>query len=176
MSPAENTVRSTFQGTRVLVTSARGFEEILASLKEQMGTGTVAQIAKLAQEAPDAAGFERLVEKKFLGTSGFMLFAEIDHGSWVSIYGVNRRTIRFVLGNPLIAITMMRENITTGLFVPVELLLTETADGQGCTIDYVLQSSLIASNDENTRLSAAALVLDRKLATLIATTTGMDAK
>ena len=51
--------------------------------------------------------------------------------------------VRWILGNPLIAITMIRHDITAGLFAPVEILVTEKERGPGTTITYVRPSSLI---------------------------------
>ena len=38
--------------------------------------------------------------------------------------------LRTVVGNPLIAIAMLRHDVTAGLFAPVELLLTEEENGR----------------------------------------------
>jgi uncharacterized protein (DUF302 family) len=78
------------------------------------------------------------VTRRYVGRSGFMLFAEIDHGGWLPVFGIRRRTVRVILGNPLIAVTM-----TAGLFAPVELLITEHEDGRGTNVVYVRPSSLI---------------------------------
>ncbi|WP_410803233.1 DUF302 domain-containing protein [Paraburkholderia sp. SIMBA_053] len=37
---------------------------------------------------------------------------------------MRRPAVRIILGNPLIAITVMRLDVTAGLFAPVELLLS----------------------------------------------------
>lgn len=60
-----------------------------------------------------------------VGPSGFMLFGVVDHGAWITKVGVPRKAIRVILGNPLIAITMLRHDVTAGLFAPVELLLAD---------------------------------------------------
>ena len=77
-------------------------------------------------------------------------------------FGINRRTVRWILGNPLIAITMIRSDITAGLFAPVELLVTEAEDGLGATITFVRPSTLMVI-EENPPLLAAAKALDEKL-------------
>jgi uncharacterized protein (DUF302 family) len=96
-----------------------------------------------------------------------MLFAEFDHGGRLPKFGIDRRTVRWVLGNPLIAITMIRHDITAGLFAPVEILVTEAQGGSGTTIAYVHPSSLMVVT-ENPPLLDAAKVLDEKLDALIA--------
>jgi uncharacterized protein (DUF302 family) len=93
-----------------------------------------------------------------------MLFTEFDH-SWISRFGIRRRVLRWLLGNPLIAITMLRHDVTAGLFVPVEILLTDRESGSGSTITYLRPSSLIAAT--NPSLLGAASALDNKLAAFI---------
>jgi hypothetical protein len=99
-----------------------------------------------------------------------MIFSEIDYAGWIRIYGLNRRVLRVILGNPLIAITMLREDVSAALFAPVELLLTDNATGT--SIQYVRPSSLIVIND-NPPLLKAAQALDEKLETLISTVSGL---
>ena len=70
------------------------------------------------------------------------------------------------MGNPLIAITMMRHDVSVGLFAPVELLVLEEDDGRS-SITYVKPSSLMVV-EPNPPLLEAAQELDRKLAALVA--------
>jgi uncharacterized protein (DUF302 family) len=100
-----------------------------------------------------------------------MSFAEIDHGTWLTVFGIHRRSVRWVLGNPLIAVTMIRHDITVGLFAPVELLITEHEDGRGTNVVYIRPSSLIIV-EENEPLRQAAEILDTKLAALVTSATG----
>ena len=81
--------------------------------------------------------------------------------------------VRWILGNPLIAITMMRHDITAGLFAPVELLLFENESGDGSTVIYDLPSSPMAIERHPTLLEAAH-ELDRKLQTLVSRVTGVE--
>ncbi len=78
--------------------------------------------------------------------------------------GIQRKVLRLVIGNPLIAITMMRHDVTAGLFAPVELLLTEEENGTSA-LTYVVPSSLMVV-EPNPPLLAAAQELDAKLAAL----------
>jgi len=104
-----------------------------------------------------------------VGSSGFMLFATLDHGAWIKKTGIERNLLRVVIGNPLIAITMLRHDVTAGLFAPVELLIAEEQAGRS-SLTYVVPSSLIVV-EENEPLRAAALALDAKLAALAAKVT-----
>jgi hypothetical protein len=62
---------------------------------------------------------------------------------------------------------MIREDISAGLFVPVELLLVDAPDG-GTTLTYVQPSSLIAIDHDNSALRTAAEALDAKVSALMA--------
>jgi len=104
-----------------------------------------------------------------------MLFAEIDHGTWLMVFGIRQRSVRWVLGNPLIAVTMIRHDITAGLFAPVEALITECESGGGTNIVYIRPSSLMLT-EENEPLRQAAEILDTKLAALVTSATGQVSK
>jgi hypothetical protein len=94
-------------------------------LRAQMGRASIQDIVALPKAPISKAEYVREVEERFVGKSGFMLFAEIDHCGWLPNLEINRRTERWILGNQLIAITMIQHDITAGLFARVEVLITE---------------------------------------------------
>jgi uncharacterized protein (DUF302 family) len=155
-----------FNGARVTVHTSRTFDDVMNSLRGLVGKVTMGEIIALAKDPISEAEFARLVEERYVGKSGFMLFAEIDHSGWLPKYGITQRTVRWIIGNPLYAITMIRHDITAGLFAPVELLVTEDADRSGATVTYVQPSSLMVI-ENNTPLLTAAESLDSKLAALV---------
>jgi uncharacterized protein (DUF302 family) len=156
-----------FHGIRTVVTTSFGFDVVRTRLREQMGAVTVQDIVTLARTLDSREDYVREVNARFVGSSGFMLFAEIDHGGWLPRFDIHQRTVRWILGNPLIAVTMIRHDITAGLFAPVEILITEATDGQGTSITYVRPSSQIVI-DDNPPLREAAIALDAKFDRLIA--------
>lgn len=99
------------------------------------------------------------------GESGFMLFFEMDHGAWLKTFGILRKVVRWIFGNPVVAYTMLRHDIAAGLFAPIELLLMENESGNGALLIYDLPSSLMVIED-NPPLLEAAEALDRKFAEL----------
>ncbi|MBB5064380.1 DUF302 domain-containing protein [Granulicella mallensis] len=169
MSDATRTTHD-FAGKRIEVKSSLAFDEIMKRLREQTGKSAVPLINEIASQSHSPQEFDAEVTRRFVGPSGFMLFAEIDHSGWITIYGIHRRVLRIILGNPLLAITMMREDLSAGLFAPVEVLLVE--DGEGSTLYYVQPSSLMVIA-ENEPLLKAAVALDHKLEELIGTITGL---
>jgi uncharacterized protein (DUF302 family) len=83
--------------------------------------------------------------------------------------GGGRKCKRIILGNPLVAITMLRHDMKAGLSVPVELLVIEVTreEGGGVDLVYHLPSALIMADGDNTELAAAAQKLDEKLQKLV---------
>jgi uncharacterized protein (DUF302 family) len=159
-----------FAGKRIEVISALPFDEVMSRLRDQTGKSTVPLVNEVASQSHSAEEFDAEVTRRFVGPSGFMLFAEIEHSGWIALYGIHRRILRIILGNPLFAITMMREDISAGLFAPVEMLLVE--NGEGSTLHYVQPSSLMVTV-ENEPLLKAALALDTKFSELVARITGL---
>lgn len=165
MSGQSPTIRS-FNAQRVQYQTARSFDDVLSSLRRHVGHTTISEVNQQGACGATREEFERRVEA-FAGDGGFMLFLEVKHSEWLRTYGINRNVIRWVFGNPIIAYTIIRHDITAGLFAPVELLLYENALGAGCTIIYDLPSTLMAL-DDNPPLLQAAKALDQKLANLMA--------
>lgn len=156
-----------FQGLRVRFDSAMSFDDVVAALLDDVGDKPV-PIDDFAARFATWDVYQREVQSH-VGPGGFMLFGTLDHGAWIKKTGINRKVRRVVIGNPLIAITMMRHDVTAGLFVPVELLIAEEEDDRS-SLTYVVPSSLMVV-EENEPLRAAALQLDAKLAALAAKVT-----
>jgi uncharacterized protein (DUF302 family) len=51
--------------------------------------------------------------------------------------GGGRKCKRILLGNPLVAITMLKHDMKAGLSVPVELLVVEATREEGGGVDLV---------------------------------------
>ena len=161
-----------FEAKRVRFESTRSFDEVLLNLRKLVGTATSQKVNKLESAGGTREQFEKAIQSQ-VGESGFMLFLEIDHGEWLPLFGIQRKVVRWILGNPLLAITMIRHDITAGLFAPVELLLFDNESGDGSTVIYDLPSSLMAI-ERNPALRDAAQELDRKLQTLVSRVTGVE--
>jgi len=149
-----------FEAKRVRVESTRSFDEVLLNLRKEVGIATLQEgnaqeTGRVTRKSGETLGeayraamqqlggitrehFEQVVQSQ-VGTSGFMLFHEIDHGAWLPVFSIKLKVVRWILGNPLIAITMMRHDLTAGSFVPVELLLVENESGEGSTLTYDLR-------------------------------------
>jgi uncharacterized protein (DUF302 family) len=167
MSDAHGPREIRFTGVRLRFDSPKSFDQLVAALLADVGQQPV-PINEVAAQFGSWESYERQVQT-YAGPSGFMLFALLDHGAWIRKAGIERNVLRVIIGNPLIAITMLRHDVTAGLFAPVELLLTGEAGGRSA-LTYVVPSSLMVV-EPNEALREAALELDAKLAALAAAVT-----
>ena len=162
-----------FEARRVRVESARSFEKILLNLQKVVGKTTIPQgNTQEPGEVPTREQFEQAIQQE-VGESDFTLFFAMDYGHWLPLFGIQRKVMRWIVGNPLIAITMIRHDITASLFAPVELLLVGNESGEGSTMIYDLPSSLMVI-EPNPALLAAARALDHKLEMLVSRVTGVE--
>jgi uncharacterized protein (DUF302 family) len=160
--PSSEPWATSFTGLRLRFTSRKTFDELVAALLIDVGD-TPVPIDDLPALFDSWTSYERKVQS-FVGPSGFMLFSSFNHGAWIKKAGVQRQALRLIIGNPLIAITMLRHDLTAGLFAPVELLVTEEVGGSSA-LTYVVPSTLVVV-EPNPPLAAAAKDLDAKLAAL----------
>jgi hypothetical protein len=156
-----------FDGVRVRYPSSKSFDDLVGAVLDDVGRDPV-PIDDIGQRFGSWESYEREVQS-YVGPGDFMLFGSLDHGGWIAKTGIDRKVLRLIIGNPLIAITMIRHDVTAGLFAPVELLLTEEDNGTSA-LTYVLPSSLMVV-EPNPPLLSAAENLDAKLAALAAKVT-----
>ena len=156
-----------FDGVRLRYGSTKTFDELVNAVLNDVGREPV-PIDDIGKLYPDWESYEHEVQSR-VGPHGFMLFGSFNHGGWIAKAGIHRKVLRLVIGNPLIAITMIRHDVTAGLFAPVELLLTDEENGTSA-LTYVVPSSLMVV-EPNPPLLSAAQDLDAKLAALASNVT-----
>lgn len=151
-----------FEGIRVRYDSAKSYDALVAALLADIGESPV-PIDDITTTTGDWQEYKGRIQNHAC-PSGFMLFGTVDHGAWITKAGIDRKALRVILGNPLIAITMLRHDVKAGLFAPVELLVADEGD-HGSSVTYVKPSSLMVV-EPNPELLSAAEQLDAKLAAL----------
>ena len=151
-----------FDGVRVRYDSAKSYDDMVAALLADVGERPLS-LDDFAKTSDSWEYYQQKVQSH-VGPSGFMLFTLFDHGAWISKAGIDRKVLRAIIGNPMIAVTMLRHDVRAGLFAPVELLLVD--EGDCCSsLTYVKPSSLMVV-EHNPELLSAAEELDAKLAAL----------
>jgi uncharacterized protein (DUF302 family) len=180
MSPQK--LSTPISATRITFQTSTAFSTVESRLTSSIrqGTGPSAWPAVAQDVSRTPAGRADFISavEKVLGPHGFMEFFVVNHGAWLPIYGPETskskvdgmalQCKRFILGNPLIAITMLEHDVDAGLFVPVEVMLVEDEEGVGCRVLYMLPSGLVAGYEgASEQLVDAAKKLDEKLEVLI---------
>ncbi|THV54759.1 hypothetical protein BGAL_0020g00130 [Botrytis galanthina] len=169
----------TYSVTRKTSHTSLAFETVMANLYASIGKPTDLQWPTIAASitSHEEINKEKFVEgvEAAVGPQGFMNFGELNHGCWLPLFNINSNPQlglkRIILGNPLIAITMLSQSsksLDAGLFVPVEILVRQLSGEQGTEITWQVPSTLIGALDRgNNGLLTAAQVLDGKLEELI---------
>jgi uncharacterized protein (DUF302 family) len=103
--------------------------------------------------------------KALAGEEGLMLFSIQEHGKLLNIVGAPRKAKQYLMGNPLIAVTMTRHDIRAALYAPLRVLVY-AADDQSTRIEFDQPSSLFGQFN-NPDVTTVARSLDTKLANLI---------
>ena len=105
----------------------------------------------------------------------YRYFADTAYHRWMNTYfGTTNtpQTYVYVLGNPLIAQTMLQHDLSGALHIPPRILVTEKADRSGTRVIYDDPASTIPvplseGNTVNSELQAAGGSLGEKLEGLI---------
>lgn len=151
-------------------TTTRPFEEVIAAFEGAVGSVENLGWPSIRSAAKDAADFEARVHAR-LGPSGFTRFLTIDHGDWLTFLDRPAKARMYVIGNPLIGITMLQHDIAAGLNVPVRVMIYSD-ESSGTTRFVYDEPSTLMSGLHNQDITAAAEKLDSKLADLAAWVTG----
>jgi uncharacterized protein (DUF302 family) len=150
----------------------RPFDEVIQAFERSVGS-VEGDFDDLIAKSRDKADFERLVRERE-GSSGFMRFFTADHGAWAALETIHFRARMYTMGNPLIAMTMLKHEVAAGLNVPVRILIYEDAGSGTTRFAYDLPSSLMSVLG-NEQVMNAARKLDEKLIALAVEVTGSEA-
>jgi uncharacterized protein (DUF302 family)/GNAT superfamily N-acetyltransferase len=151
---------ATFTGTHVTVPSSKPYEQVIRALESVLGEGNSRSFTEMVGATATWDEFVRGTEQR-VGKSGFVIFAQIDHGAWMSRVPHDMKGKLYVIGNPLIAKQMLEHVPEVGLYVPVRIYVHE--DQRGTTkIDYD-EVSPIFERFGNEKVNEVARELDQKL-------------
>jgi uncharacterized protein (DUF302 family) len=115
---------------RVSVTSSKPFENVVAALDAAVGHPDVEDLNQKLRAAGTWSESEQLV-RCAVGKSGLMEFARYDLGGILrkKCGPASPRTVRLVIGNPLIMVEMLKDVPDAGSYAPVTILIDERPDG-----------------------------------------------
>ncbi|KAJ7498981.1 hypothetical protein FB451DRAFT_19135 [Mycena latifolia] len=149
--------------------------EVISRLDKEIGKPPAG--APALPRLGDAASQEALKTRveSLIGPSGFLYFEEFNYGRLVELYSNARapRAVMYIIGNPLIAQTVLQYDLRGGCNIPLRLLVLEKPNGLGTDVIYHLPSSVIVLDDNVVVkdkvpvLKATVEALDRKLESVV---------
>ena len=125
-------------------------------------------MVEFAAKVAAATTFEEMqnVINESVSEIGLMEFIRLDHGAILAKAGVDHdpKSVRVIMGNPLIMQSMARLVPDAGSYAPVTVLVDERADG--VHLSYDRMASLLAPYDNSEALNVAR-DLDAKVENLL---------
>jgi len=155
---------------RLSVTSAKPFDSVVAAVNAAVGHPDMGEFAKKVAAAKTYDEMEKVIHP-VLGKYGLMEFARFDIGMVLAkaLGSGARKSLRLVMGNPLIMQAMARHIPDAGSYAPVTLLIDERTDG--VHLSYDTMASLLAPYGDPEALHVAR-DLDAKVGELLAEAAG----
>lgn len=139
---------------RVSVVSSRPFDEVVGKLTATIGRPDMRAFHGALGDAATVADLERVV-KGAIGSSELMEFARYDAGEVLRKErgGRGPKSLRLVVGNPIIMKEMARTVPDAASYAPVTILVDERADV--VHLSYDSMASLLAPYGSETALRVA---------------------
>jgi len=155
---------------RFSVVSAKPFAEVMATIDAAIGHPNLGQMHRDIAAAKTYAEIEAVVSK-VTGPTDLMEFLRLDIGEVLAkgATGKTSRSLRLLVGNPIIMRRMTEQVADAAAYAPVTILVDERADGVQLSYDRMV--SFLAPYG-NAAASAVAADLDHKVETLLAAAAG----
>jgi hypothetical protein len=155
---------------RLSITSVKPFESVVAAVNGAVGHPDMVEFARNIAAAKTYDEMERVVHP-VLGKYGLMEFTHFDMGMIIAkVRGPGApKSLRVIVGNPLIMQAMTQHVPDAASYAPVTLLIDERADG--VQLSYDTMASLLAPYG-NAEALRVARELDDKVGQLLAEAAG----
>jgi uncharacterized protein (DUF302 family) len=150
---------------RLSVISSRSFETVVAAFEAAIGHPNMSGFQGELGAAKTYAEMEGIIQKA-IGHSGFMEFARFDLGAILrKEQGREKaKSLRFVIGNPLVMKELVKHVPDAGSYAPVTVLIDQRPDG--VHLSYDTMAGFLAPYG-NTEALQAARDLDSKVENLL---------
>lgn len=144
-----------------VIKMTHNFDDFTYNLEAYLGLLTPEILPGLQNDAASMVGFL----ENLGGGEELVLFNIFEHGELLRMKGQPAKAKQYLIGNPVIALKMTREDIRAGLYAPLRVLVYENKEGI-VVVEYDLPSSLFGQLN-NEKINNVALSLDQKLLTLL---------
>ena len=150
---------------RFSITSAKPFGEVVKALEASVGRPNMNTFMSDVISAKSFTDLEKTIHAA-TGPSGLMQFMRFDLGEIVrKERGESApRSLRYLIGNPLIMKQMLERSPDAGSYAPVTILVDERPDGVRLTYDRMASFIAAYENDEALKVARD---LDAKIETLL---------
>jgi uncharacterized protein (DUF302 family) len=155
---------------RFSVSSSKGFHDIVAVIEAAVGRPDMQVFARNLRAANTFSEIEQVV-REATGPSELMEFTRMDIGEVLRkrIGAEARRSLRLIVGNPVIMSSMVEHVPDAGSYAPVTLLIDERADGVHLSYDRMASFLAPYGNPEALRIAKD---LDSKVEALLTAAAG----
>ena len=118
------------------ITSPKPFDVVVASVEEAIGRPNMGEFAAKMATAQTYEEMQTVVRGS-ISEIGLMEFMRLDHGAVLAKAGVDSdpKSVRLIIGNPLIMQSMARLVPDAGSYAPVTVLIDQRADGVHMSYD-----------------------------------------
>ena len=147
------------------VISSKPFDTVLATIEGAIGRPNMAEFGARMTAATTLDEMKTIVCES-VGEFGLMEFMRLDQGAVLIKAGVdgNPRSVRIILGNPLIMQSMVRLVADAGSYAPVTVLIDQRTDGVHLSYDETVGALATYENAEALKIARD---LDSKVETLL---------
>jgi len=154
---------------RFSVVSSKSFDDVVAKMEAAVGHPDMKALGKNIAAAGTHTELENLIQP-LVGASGLMEFTRFDIGAILRKYQGERarRSLRLVVGNPLIMKQMVEHAPDAASYAPVTILVDERADG--VHLSYDRMTSFLAPYEKEEAMKVAR-DLDAKVEALLTAAT-----
>jgi uncharacterized protein (DUF302 family) len=117
-------------------TSQKPFEAVVAAVEEAIGRPNMVEFVAKMTAATSYEEMRKVVQGS-VSEIGLMEFMRLDHGAVLEKAGVDGdpKSIRLIMGNPLIMQSMARLVPDAGSYAPVTVLINKRPDGVHLSYD-----------------------------------------
>ena len=145
--------------------SPKPFDQVIKAIEMRVGRPNMPALVTDIASAKTFPEIEAIANKA-IGSSGLMEFMRFDLGYIVSTqHGpTTPRSVRFVIGNPVVMKQMLEHVPDAGSYAPVTILVDERADGVHLSYDTMTSFLTPYHNSEALKVAAD---LDKKVVTLL---------
>jgi uncharacterized protein (DUF302 family) len=150
---------------RFSITSSKTFGEVAKALEASVGHPNMNTFMSDIVSASSFADLEQIIHAA-TGPSGLMQFMRFDLGEIVrKDRGDNApRSLRYLIGNPLIMKQMLERSPDAGSYAPVTILVDERPDGVWLSYDRMVSFLALYGSSEALKVARD---LDAKIETLL---------